>query len=59
MKAQHRNGLVTSFLAGITALGGVAGSAGAQDANSSATAPAPASPVEEVTVTGPDCGIRA
>src|SRR6185437_8585400 len=52
MKAQHRNGLVTSFLAGITALGGVAGSAGAQDANSSATAPAPASPVEEVTVTG-------
>lgn len=50
MKAQHRNGLVTSFLAGITALGGVAGPAGAQDASSNASAPP--SPVEEVTVTG-------
>ncbi|HEY6455767.1 MAG TPA: TonB-dependent receptor [Steroidobacteraceae bacterium] len=51
MKVQHRNGLLTAFLAGLIALGGVAGRAGAQDNPSATAPPAPTSP-EEVTVTG-------
>jgi iron complex outermembrane recepter protein len=52
MKAQHRNGLLTSVLAGLSALGGLAGPAAAQDESANATAPAPVSSLQEVTVTG-------
>ena len=52
MKAQHRSGLFTSLLAGLTALGAAAGPAAAQEQTSSAAPPAPGSSLEEVTVTG-------
>ena len=55
MTAQHRNGLATSFLAGLVTLGGMAARADAQE-NSSATPESsssePASSLQEVTVTG-------
>jgi iron complex outermembrane receptor protein len=56
MKAQHRNGSVTVFLAGLMALGGVAGSAGAQENPSASTQPGTSadsgSSLQEVIVTG-------
>jgi len=51
MKAQHRIGSLTAFLAGLTALAGAAGPARAQDQSSPATGAPPAS-LQEVTVTG-------
>ncbi len=60
MRAQHRNGLLTSFLTGLGALAGAAGPAGAQD--QAATPSTPAASVEEVTVTGSrlrDTGMNA
>ena len=56
MNVQHRNALLTAFIAGLIGLGGAAGRADAQE-NPSPTTPAPtpapaASAAEEVTVTG-------
>jgi iron complex outermembrane recepter protein len=53
MKPQHRNGLLTSFLAGIAALGASGGPAAAQDAATPPSSAAEATAgLQEVTVTG-------